>query len=164
MDIPQIVTSRFCFECKGCCKFFENNSAWVPHLSSDEIKALKAKGAPEDFFDGKTIKPAYLREAEIFLCRFLNFETSKCKMYDIRPFECRLYPYLLNLDGKKIFLAADPYCPYVKKNARSKAFKKFTERIIAFLNEPATVKFIKKNMHLANSYNNVINLVQIPLK
>jgi Fe-S-cluster containining protein len=42
-------------------------------------------------------------------CVFLK--NHKCKIYDRRPIECKLYPWLLNWNGKKLTLQLHPNCP-----------------------------------------------------
>ena len=165
MYTSQFVTSKICLECKGCCKFFGMASSWVPKATSEDIKKIKEKGVPlADFLDGKTLKPSYVREAEIFICKFLNFTSSKCTIYDIRPFMCRLYPFILNHKGKKVFLAADPFCPYIKKKIKSKAFKQHVKQLYELLSSPQMKTLIKKNPHIIGEYKEAINLADLPAK
>jgi Fe-S-cluster containining protein len=43
------------------------------------------------------------------LCKFLD--GNKCSIYEIRPLECRLYPYILHYENSEVVLKLHNDCP-----------------------------------------------------
>lgn len=48
-------------------------------------------------------------------CIFLDDTTNKCKIYDERPLECKLFPYTLDFDCSIPSLKRDNRCPQLSK-------------------------------------------------
>lgn len=152
-NIKQLVPSEFCLECDGCCRFAEKNSVWFPHLLRGEEKII-----PKDKF---RVVPG--KKDNNFLCTFLDIEDNKCKIYESRPFECRLYPFLLNRDTKsgKIFLAVDTNCLFVGENLKKAEFKKYAEYLTSLLKNHDFSKLLKNNPQIIQSYPDVLNLAEL---
>lgn len=138
MRFPQIIPRGFCLKCRGCCRFAEKHSPWSPKLLSEEKTALK-KVRLKPYKDG-------------YICSFLNQRRNTCKIYALRPFDCRLYPFLLRRQNKKAYLALDLNCPYVEKNFSSEKFKAYLKRILKFLNQPKIKKLILRNPQIIGRY------------
>ena len=48
-------------------------------------------------------------------CIFLDDKTTKCTIYDKRPLECQLYPFLLDFSkGKPDVKLDERFCPHLK--------------------------------------------------
>lgn len=152
-DINEIIPEEFCLKCDGCCRFAEANSAWFPHL----LKAEEKKISKDKF----RLVPN--KKENNFLCVFLHIDDNKCKIYKTRPFECRLYPFLLNRYGEsgKIFLAVDTNCPFVEENLKKPEFKKYTEYLTTLFNSLDFSKIIKNNPRIIQSYPDILNLVEL---
>jgi Fe-S-cluster containining protein len=161
--MKQFVPSEFCLKCQGCCRFRDENSVWAPCLLDEEIV---------DFADNKDIPAVSVSldkrlllipnpKGEGFICPFLNISDNKCKIYAIRPFECQLYPFLLNLRGKKIILTVDLNCPYVKEKMNTPEFKEYVEYLTAFLNSPDQLEILKDNPHILQAYEEVREIVEL---
>lgn len=140
-------------KCDGCCRFVEANSAWFPHFLKEEEKKIS-----KDRF-----LPISNKKENNFICSFLNVKGNKCKIYGIRPFECRLYPFLLNrsVESGKTFLAIDTNCAFAKENLKKPEFKKYTEYIAALLNSFGFSKLMKNNPQIIQSYPDVLNLAEL---
>ena len=152
-DINEIIPEEFCLKCDGCCRFAEVNSAWFPHLLKAEEKII-----PKDKF-----RITANKKDQNFICGFLNAKNNKCKIYGIRPFECCLYPFLLNRDAEsgKILLAVDTNCPFVKENLKKSEFKKYTEYITTLFNSLDFSELMKNNPQIIQSYPDVLNLAEL---
>ncbi len=98
-----------------------------------------------------------------FACPFLNTENNKCKIYKNRPFECRLYPFLINKTDDKVFLAVDANCPYMEKEINSKRFKKHVKYLAGLLNGTDFKALLRKNPQLIHIYKDALNLAQIDI-
>jgi Fe-S-cluster containining protein len=144
--IKQIILKDFCLNCRLCCRFNEPDSVWVPHLLDDEKKRLN-----ED-----KIKLIFSEKEKVYLCSFLEPETNKCKIYKNRPLECQLYPFLINLKDKKIFLSLDLNCPYIKEKLNSLELQEYISYLLNFLN--TSKKIILDNPQLLNTYKDVLDI------
>lgn len=160
--IKQFIPQGFCLKCQGCCRFSQENSVWAPCLLSEEIQGLLDRNIPfVSISIEKRICPIPHPSQEGFVCPFLNIRENKCKIYDFRPFECQLYPFLINLRNKKALLTVDPNCPYVRDNLKSKEFKEHTEYLTAFLNSAEQIRIIKENPQIIQAYEEVLDLVEL---
>ena len=161
--IKQFVPSEYCLKCRGCCRFRDQLSVWSPCLLEEEVV---------DFADNKDIPAVSVSidkhlvlvpdpSGEGFICPFLNSKDNDCRIYSIRPFECQLYPFLLNLRGKKIILTVDLNCPYVKEKMNTPEFKEYVEYLTAFLNSPEQLEILKDNPHILQAYEEVREIVEL---
>jgi len=162
--IRQIIPPHYCLKCKGCCRFKEADSAWVPCLLHEEVQLLLGKAIPPAAISkGKRLLAVPGEDRQGFVCPFLSTPDNTCKIYSFRPFECQLYPFLLNARGKKIILTVDLNCPWVQENLKSKECKEYTDYLAAFLNSPSQLKMLKDNPHLLVAYEEVAELVELHL-
>ena len=85
------------FECQGCgrCCGGEPGEIWV-------TPAERAKIAAELGMDEITLRKECLRrvdgrlgikEKENYDCYFLDGGTKRCKIYKVRPLQCRMFPF-----------------------------------------------------------------------
>jgi Fe-S-cluster containining protein len=144
--IKQIILKDFCLNCRLCCRFNEPDSVWVPHLLDDEKKRLN-----ED-----KIKLIFSKKEKVYFCSFLEPKENKCKIYKNRPLECQLYPFLINLKDKKIFLSLDLRCPYIKERLNSSQVKEYINYLCGFLK--ASKKLILDNPQILQTYADVYDI------
>ncbi|MDD4939311.1 MAG: YkgJ family cysteine cluster protein [Candidatus Omnitrophica bacterium] len=160
--IAQIIPQEFCLKCRGCCRFKKLDSAWSPCLLEEEIQDLLDKKIPPACISAnKKLMPIPDPAEEGFICPFLRAEDNRCKIYDFRPFECRLYPFLINLRKGRVVLTLDLNCPYVTENLKKEEFKKYTESLISFLNSPAQIKLLKENPQIIQAYEDVLDIIEL---
>lgn len=160
--IKQFIPEGFCLECLGCCRFREANSVWLPCLLDEEAQMLLDKKIPPVSITGKRrIHPLPAPNQDGFICPFLNLQDNKCGIYDFRPFECQLYPFLIKLSNKKIILTVDLNCPYVKENLKSERFKEYAEYLAAFLNSKEQKRLLKDNPQILQAYEEVLDVVEL---
>lgn len=160
--IKQLVPQGVCLKCQGCCRFKEDNSVWLPCLLDEEVQGLLDKKIPPACISlDRKIQPVPNPKGEGFICAFFNPEENKCKIYGFRPLECQLYPFLLNLRGKKITLTLDLNCPYVRENLKSKELKDYVSYLAAFLNSPSLLRVLKDNPHILQAYEDVLEVIEL---
>lgn len=128
LNLKQFVSSEFCIRCYGCCRFREKESIWLPF----------------------SIKPIPYQDQ--FICPNLDLKTNHCKNYSERPFDCRLYPFLLNKKEDKIFLSVHLNCPFIKKNLKKRSFKGYVEYLKGFLLQKEILDLLKKKPKLICAY------------
>jgi Fe-S-cluster containining protein len=138
--IPQLVPSRRCFSCEVCCRFPEKDSFLRPFFTREEIEAaIKAGIAPEFFSDPEgcqiDIIPNPLLGAEGYICPCFNPENGHCKIYDVRPLDCQLYPVALMQDkqGQGVVIGLDTQCPYVREHVSDAAVSHYVREMASLL-------------------------------
>lgn len=140
-----------CLKCKGCCRFSEMDSHWQPYLLDEEVSAIsKDCFLKESLLPSKKIKT--LSTGGQHICFFFDNENNRCKIYENRPFECRLYPFLINKIKETIYLSVDLKCPFIKGKLLEKEFRGYLNYLINFLSLPAVSFTIKQNPHIFADY------------
>jgi Fe-S-cluster containining protein len=154
-DIDQIIPEGFCLTCKGCCRFAREKSSWVVHLASDEQQALGIQDitlpAPVDPATGSCV------------CSYFDKSNQKCAVYYKRPFECRLYPFVINRQGSDVFLSLDMNCPYAHSNYETQAMRDYIQHLTATCNSSVFAQYLKENPWLIQQYPGVLNIAPISL-
>lgn len=152
--LKQLAFGEYCLKCFGCCRFADKQSQWVPHLLEEEKKKIVPFS--------KELQLLWDKKQGNFRCQFITDDTNKCKIYSIRPFECRLYPFLINQEGKKVFIAVDFKCPFLKKIAMEQ-YRQYVQYLTEFFGRPANINALVKNPQLIQSYEGVLNIFEIKL-
>jgi len=138
IEFKQYICSDSCIECKGCCVFSCRD--WLPQLFSKEKEIL-----------GKST--VMLQEkAGICFCEYLQPGSHRCKIYVNRPFECRLYPFLINKKDAKLELAAHLACPYVINRIKEKQFQDYCSYINNVIRIPENIEILKRHFSIFKSY------------
>lgn len=170
--IKQFVSSSVCLKCQGCCRFAKADTIWSPCLLNEEIKILLEKRIPPSLisYDKRIRLAPYLgqdsftpplRAGSGFICSFFSLQDNKCKIYAFRPFECELYPFLIGRQDKKVFMAVDLKCPFIKENLKNRKFKEYTRYLTSLLNSSRWLNILKNNPHIIQEYTEVLNLAKI---
>ena len=91
-----------CTRCGKCCEMT------MMELSEEDMSRLEDAGHHrEDFMVFGQDAISRLRNVQ-GSCFFLEHQQRKCRVYDIRPIGCELYPVNCDADG---LLFADELCP-----------------------------------------------------
>jgi Fe-S-cluster containining protein len=160
--IKQIVPQEVCLKCQGCCRFSEQDSVWLPHLLGEEIQELLKKNFPPSLISqDKNIRSVPYPKQNNFICSFFQPKDNKCAIYAFRPFECQLYPFLVNRKDDNVFLAVDLRCPFVKESLESQEFKEYIRYLTSFFNSPRRIKILKNNPQIIQIYEDVLNLAEL---
>lgn len=119
---PQVVPSAVCFRCDVCCRFPEQDSTLRPYFTEEEIRQAVTHGiSPSSFPDhrGSQIQVVRNPNDEGFLCPAFDPVTQHCRIYEVRPLDCQLYPFALMWDAQheKVVLGWDPLCPFLLEQA-----------------------------------------------
>ncbi len=84
-----------CYRCGNCCTTgnpirlrFQDISLLAKHLKIPLNKTIKKFTVPDtdkpEAFDFKNVQP----------CKFYNQARKECKIYSVRPWSCRIFPFL----------------------------------------------------------------------
>jgi Fe-S-cluster containining protein len=149
ISVKQLIPQDFCLQCRGCCRFSQQQSIWQPHLLEEEKKAL-----------GEIIVVASPEENN-FICSNLGRADNKCKIYGRRPFECQLYPFLFDRKNNKVFLALDLNCAFARESSKDRKFKEYARSLAELVQGKDYLDMLKNNPLLAQEYEGVIDLIEI---
>ncbi|MDD5668937.1 MAG: YkgJ family cysteine cluster protein [Candidatus Omnitrophica bacterium] len=162
MDFKQIIPSGLCLECRGCSRFSEKDSMWSPLLLDEEIEYLKGKNLLAGCDTKKKKLTTILNPIdENFVCAFLLPQDNSCRIYEFRPFECRLYPFLINRGKNKIYLAVDPHCLFIERNAATKQFQEYADYLAGVLKSPPWTRVINEIRDVIPEYQDVMNISEL---
>jgi Fe-S-cluster containining protein len=162
--IKQAIPKDYCLSCVGCCRFSEQDSVWLPCLLNEETQELLKKNFPPLLISQeKKIHSLPNPKHNNFVCSFFQLKDNKCAIYAFRPFECRIYPFLINRKADKVFLAVDLRCTFVKENLENQKFKEYIRYLNNFFNSPARIKILKNNPQIIQIYKDVLNLAELNL-
>jgi len=149
--VKQFLPQQVCIKCKGCCRFAEKAGPWQPSLLEEEIgiisQSCPAQAAAVQY---GTIQLSPFED--YYVCPFLNTGDNRCRIYDVRPFECRLYPFLINKTREGIYLSADLNCPFIKDKAGARELSDYVNYLVSFLSLPAVASAIKRNPRIPADY------------
>ena len=144
----QIVPSATCLHCEVCCRFPEQDSFLRPFFTAEEIEAATAAGlSPEHFSNaaGTQIDLVPNPMDEGYVCPAFDSATSHCRIYDVRPLDCRLYPFALMWDAERVrvVLGWDTKCPYLRETIPA-AIDRAADEIAQWLEQEARVDTIAR--------------------
>jgi Fe-S-cluster containining protein len=161
--IKQFVPQEFCLKCRGCCRFKEANSVWSPCLLDEEMQVLlEKKGIPiASLSVDRRIQPIANPAGADFICPFLETRDNQCRIYAFRPFECQLYPFLINIRKGKVLLTVDLNCPYVYEKINSQEAKDYIVYLAQYLNSAPLRSLLKDNPQIIQAYEEVREVAEL---
>lgn len=160
--LKQLIPQDFCLNCPGCCRFAKKDSPWQVYLTDREVQNFGRGQAAAGLISAeRKINLIFSAEDETFICPLLQPQNNHCRLYQSRPFDCQLYPFLLNRRGKNVFLAASPHCLYIRERLSSPEVKKYVKYLGQFFQGAAGRRFLKNNPHIIHYYPKVKNLLTL---
>jgi Fe-S-cluster containining protein len=159
MDIPRFVPSEVCLVCDGCCRFAAADSVWSPLFLFEEIRSLTERNKlPSCAFaragtqSGTAARIDLVCDEQGFFCPCLGKDRHACTIYAERPFECRLYPFLLVRDKGQRALALDEHCPYALKMDGGFEMESHVKALQEALFSPPGQTFLEAHPELFQEY------------
>ncbi len=139
IQLKQYVPSHICLKCEGCCRYETDDSMWRP------------KWDKRQFVDSQDYVTTIV-ECGKHLCRFLNKGDNTCKVYDDRPFECVLYPFVLSQTPEGLHVYVHLACPYIQDTQAGPALEAYKEYLRTFFQSADMIDFLKRSRHLIHDY------------
>jgi len=136
------LTSKDCLACDVCCRFPEPTSLLAPFFSHEEIEHALAAGLDRDAFPpgryGCGHAVMLTRAGTYARCPAFDATENRCTIYDVRPLDCRLYPFMLmyDRDGAGVWLALDAHCPALSAPERREGVERCARRLASVLDGP----------------------------
>ncbi|MFH1361007.1 MAG: YkgJ family cysteine cluster protein [Candidatus Omnitrophota bacterium] len=154
-DLKQFVPSEICLRCDGCCRFRDEKSVWRPKMSKEEIPASsdqenKDSSARFIMDDDGYVKTVPNKDTRV--CQFFAPKTNTCHIYEKRPLECRLYPFMLISDQKHMVMAVHTRCPFIQEKEKTQELQAYVDDLKEFCLRKETIEFLERNPSLAGDY------------
>ncbi len=157
------VPSTVCLACDGCCRFKEADSPWRPNITKEEITSMGKPDLLSTIYSKKNVEHnGHLKTAPCtkdghHFCSFFVPATNTCSVYEFRPFECQLYPFVLTKKNGKAVLVAHHHCPYIKEKRNASEFEEYVSYLKEFFRQKDTIDFIRRNPSLIGEYKDYQN-------
>jgi Fe-S-cluster containining protein len=154
--VPQVVPSRACLTCDVCCRFPEADSFLRPYFTAEEIRRAVSLGIDSSYFpnsSGGQIALVPHPSGEGRICPAFDIETSRCRIYEHRPFDCRLYPYAVmwKADRDEVVLGWDTKCPFMA-GAPEGEVAGTADRMAAVIDQDETADLLSRHPRLIGPF------------
>ena len=165
LELQQIVPSKTCLSCDVCCRFPNRDSFLAPIFTDSEVRRAVGNAADRGLFlptaDGHSARVNLQPYGEIYICPFLDPNSSECIIYANRPLDCRIYPFALmyNEDETEIVLGVDMICPFAETEFQTESFQQYVDYIVAYVESELTARVITENWALIGPYQETVTVV-----
>jgi len=169
LSLPQLVPGHACFHCDVCCRFPESDSFLRPYFTAEEIDRAVAQGLNPDRFPerrGSQIALVPNPQGDGYLCPAFDPETSHCRIYEVRPLDCQIYPLALmwSADGSGVLLGWDSKCPFLRDRGGDRAaitdLHAYAERIAALIEDRKTLDILAVHPRLIGRFQDDVVVIR----
>ncbi len=159
--VPQLVPSRVCLSCEVCCRFPEADSYLRPYFTAEEVGRAVAAGVEAAHFsdrNGSHVSLVPNPQGEGYLCPAFDPATSHCRIYDVRPLDCQIYPLAVtwNAGRSQVVLGWDTKCPFMRDHAETgdgpADIQAYADRIAALVEQDDSLKRFATNPSLIGQF------------
>ena len=144
-DLKQFVPSKTCLSCDGCCRFQDEKSVWRPSAVGADAQILAGKIAADDRLQTTCTHGEHQ-------CVFFNKKDNTCRIYSTRPFECRLYPFLIRKKDQDLVVSVHLSCPHIQETDGSIELEAYIAYLRKIFATKEIMDFLKNNPSLAGDY------------
>lgn len=171
--LPQYVPTSACLACEVCCRFPDRDSMLRPYFTGEEIARAMERGLDRRVFPdpkGSRIELVPHPAGHGYVCPAFDLATARCRIYDARPLDCRLYPLALmwSADRNEVVLGWDIKCPFIRERgqgarAEQESIEFYAERIACLLEDEHLIQTIADHPALIGRYqDDVVVLRALP--
>ncbi|MFP4472938.1 MAG: phosphatidylglycerol lysyltransferase domain-containing protein [Candidatus Omnitrophota bacterium] len=150
-DFPAFVPSEYCLSCRGCCRFSSGEDPWRP-LTAAEERCRNQLSYPQSSQTEMCDPQGFLKTADDGMCLQLEPEEHRCLIYEARPLECRIYPFMLVRHGGRVVLAAHLSCPYIQENWQTPSYERYAEGLRKYLRRQDVYNYFFRNPAMIREY------------
>lgn len=161
-SLPQFVDQEYCLSCRGCCHFDTSKSDWRPKWSMSErnhhlsfVKVKNSEVSSPLNVDAKGFiqtRPSDKSKHCRHHCYHLESSSHHCQIYNQRPFDCQLYPFLLRKKNNKRYISVHQACPFVIDHAEDERITAYTKILLEYLQREDIRKFLSWNDEIFHEY------------
>lgn len=154
-NLKQYVPSLVCLSCEVCCRFTAASSRWRPRVGEGERGELSDEYPLGKMGVSSIEADGYLQtemQKDSCRCIFFNLQDNVCAVYERRPFECCLYPFLLVRDEGRLRVAAHLACPFIERLLLSPFLQEYAAYLKDYLETADGKNFLRENPVLFGDY------------
>ncbi len=156
VPLPQVVPSAVCVRCDVCCRFPERDSFLRPYFTGEEVTCAVEHGADPGWFPdpaGSQVAVVPNQQGDGYLCPAFDPATSRCRIYESRPLDCRLYPLAImwNAEHDRVVLGWDTKCPFMREQV-PKEICTFADRMAIRLEQEETLAVLERHPRLIGRF------------
>jgi len=150
--LEQFIPEQICLSCDGCCRFYQRHSCFRARVLNEEKELLLQKQpCPKKTFDKNNFIQTRKASGH-FICQFLNESDNHCKIYEDRPLECQLYPFMFIREKDSIFLCIHQNCLFVQGKITEQWFSKHIDYVKEYLLKMGIFEILKQNIAFIGDY------------
>jgi len=171
LQFESMVPSELCLKCDICCRFPQAESSLAPFFTEQETTRALDAGLSLASFEGRKSGKIHLvpfpsdvvspGHQEGCICPAFDPRSQKCSIYDVRPFDCRLYPFALmrkpNDDG--IILGIDTKCPFIRDSQNAGIIDYYGRELIKLLKSSPYQEMFNENPGLIGPYQDDVTIL-----
>lgn len=175
--MKQIVHHEQCKRCGECCRFREDRQDFAPIFTVEELDAIRhvREDLPEfmPFKATDNIFQIRLKKAEKptpyypYVCPFLDEEAYRCTIYDVRPFDCRVWPFIVlrvKETGEVLLAHFTESACLALAEAQPKDFSAYEAYMEQMVSSEAFLAFLRKYPQLIWEHEDQGDYVTVPSK
>ena len=137
-----------CQHCRECCKFAADETYFGPLFTQDEIKGLD-KSLFKQYKNSKNVFQIQLvksKKEDCYVCPLLDEASHLCTIYEKRPFDCKIWPFLFMRDknNEPVLACFDKELCGIFNSMVDAEFNKELQK----MNNKTTIEFLKKHKEL----------------
>lgn len=174
MKIKKLLDFKDCKKCRQCCEFKKGDDAWAPVFSKQEVEAAtkefkKIKSAWKKYKrSASSYQPRLVKSKKIrnyYVCPFLNEKRHSCFIEKIKPFDCRIWPFVLMKNKKNDTLNLVYYgrkiCPGLA-SVGARRFDSYKKYLINFCKLNSIVPYLGASWKYDPEAIRVCEIMKIP--
>lgn len=156
--MDNISSKNKCQKCRECCKFYKDEIYFAPLFTDEE------KGIVEGLINGKVSFKKYkdsdnvfqielVKSGHLYVCPLLDEKTHLCAIYEKRPFDCRIWPFIFMKKDNDIVLACfdKDLCPNMD-SMKKRQIPRLTKKVLRWIKKNDVHKLIKEHKELVWDY------------
>ncbi|MCS6897927.1 MAG: phosphatidylglycerol lysyltransferase domain-containing protein, partial [Nitrospira sp.] len=166
--LPQFVPGSACSRCDVCCRFPSADSFLRPYFTDQEIIEAERRGLCRDYFpdrSGSQVNLVRDPQGEGYVCPAFDTVSARCRIYEARPLDCRLYPLALMWDEahEQVVLGWDTKCPYLRETIPAD-IAAYAEQVARWLEAEPYLETIAAHSRLVGPFQDDVVVVRsLPL-
>ena len=131
-ELKPLLYYEYCERCRECCVFRDPEGVWTPRVTPSEAEELGRVSGRGAAILSAPDRLKIVPSGEGNQCVALDRAAYRCTVYPSRPFECRLYPFLLSTEKDGVKLYAHLSCPYVQEKMHGREWADYMVTLRAF--------------------------------
>ncbi|MHB8481870.1 MAG: YkgJ family cysteine cluster protein [Nitrospiria bacterium] len=171
--LDQLIPTEICLKCDICCRFPESSSFLAPFFTGEEVQKASLYGLSMDFFkegeSGRISLIPFPDEIESpghnggCQCPCFDPVSRHCSIYEVRPFDCQIYPFVLMKRKSEVVFGMDTKCPFISDPLNGPQIQDFGFKLARRLESAPYQAFLLKNPDLIGPFQEDV-IVLRPLK